>query len=69
MKINTACKDCKNLISTGESEIWYNHRCRVNVVPGGFNYFTGVVETPTGNEKYMFCRDVNKGNCLSFTPK
>lgn len=75
----TICGDCRHFLNrepTGpRSDVWYNHMCSASPRPDAIDPVTGKHGYAGKNdlggafvtdERYMFCRDVNTGNCSLF---
>lgn len=67
----TICYECKNFINLAQNScrehIWYNHICLASPSRTRVNPVTGMTEFIEGDESgYMYCRDVNFGNCDKF---
>lgn len=81
MRDMTICAKCKHFLGkergTPREDIWYNHFCtasprkvEIDPVTGKERYYAvnDLGQEYYTHEKYMFCRDVNKGNCPKFEP-
>lgn len=73
----TFCKNCKHSICKSRgSDIWYNWVCgaserkpAVDVVTGksGFEGVNDLGTKYVTDEQYLYCRDVNDGNCKKYS--
>ena len=66
----TACNQCLNRIvnekSNGE-HIWYNNTCKAKKNEKQFNPITGEMEY--SDKVYVYCRELNRGDCEFFEEK
>lgn len=78
----TLCIECKHhrhiVQNPAAPHVWYNHQCgaverepTIDPVTGESGYLgrNDLGTTYITEDRYAFCRDINRGNCEYFSPK